>query len=65
VTDTHHAETPKAGTDEERYDPGTVEPKWQAFWEKDQTFRTPEEPGEDRLYVLDMFPYPSGARRSC
>jgi len=45
----------------DRYDPSSIEPKWQAFWEKDETFRTPEPPGEERLYVLDMFPYPSGA----
>ncbi|MEM1413838.1 MAG: leucine--tRNA ligase, partial [Myxococcota bacterium] len=49
----------------ERYEPGTIEPKWQAFWEKDDTFRTPSlaELSEDRerRYVLDMFPYPSGA----
>ena len=61
VTETQPTETPTPGTDEERYDPASVEPKWQAFWEKDQTFLTPEEPGEDQLYVLDMFPYPSGA----
>ncbi|MBO6938158.1 MAG: leucine--tRNA ligase [Deltaproteobacteria bacterium] len=55
------SETPNEGTDEERYDPATIEPKWQAYWEKAQTFLTPEKPGEDRYYVLDMFPYPSGA----
>ena len=47
----------------ERYDPAAIEPKWQRFWERDDTFRTPE-PGEVRgepKYVLDMFPYPSGA----
>jgi leucyl-tRNA synthetase len=43
------------------------EPRWQAVWEKDQTFHTPN-PGEHgfdsnkpKFYVLDMFPYPSGA----
>ncbi len=61
VTDTQPTETPSSGTDEERYDPGTIEPKWQAYWEKAQPFLTPTEPGDDRLYVLDMFPYPSGA----
>src|SRR5438128_1035864 len=43
------------------------EPKWQRFWDERQTFRTPN-PGEknfdgskQKFYVLDMFPYPSGA----
>ena len=43
------------------------EPKWQARWDSEKTFRTPN-PGEDgfdaskpKYYVLDMFPYPSGA----
>jgi leucyl-tRNA synthetase len=46
-----------------RYTPATIEPKWQAYWESHQTFRTPEMPpaGAEKLYVLDMFPYPSGS----
>ncbi|NNE18884.1 MAG: leucine--tRNA ligase [Myxococcales bacterium] len=44
-----------------RYEPGTIEPKWQAFWETDDTFRTPEETGRPKTYILDMFPYPSGS----
>ena len=43
------------------------EPKWQARWDLEKTFRTPN-PGEEgfdasrpKYYVLDMFPYPSGA----
>ena len=44
-----------------RYEPATIEPKWQAFWEKDDTFRTPEETGRPKTYILDMFPYPSGS----
>lgn len=48
-------------SDDERYDPATIEPKWQAFWDKDDTFHTPESPGEKSVYILDMFPYPSGA----
>ncbi|HJN07994.1 MAG TPA: leucine--tRNA ligase [Pirellulaceae bacterium] len=43
-----------------RYNPAQIEPKWQAFWEENQTFRAPEMPGPEKLYVLDMFPYPSG-----
>ncbi len=39
-----------------------IEPKWQAFWERHQTFRAPDlVPDKPKLYVLDMFPYPSGA----
>lgn len=41
------------------------EPKWQAYWEKHKTFRSPDpgDPGSDKpkFYVLDMFPYPSGS----
>jgi len=43
-----------------RYNPATVEPKWQAFWEAKNTFATPRLPVGEKLYVLDMFPYPSG-----
>jgi len=50
-----------------KYTPSEIEPKWQKFWEENQTFRTPG-PGEEgfdpkkpKYYVLDMFPYPSGA----
>jgi leucyl-tRNA synthetase len=41
-----------------------IEQKWQQRWEEDQTFRAVEDehyPKEKRRYVLDMFPYPSGA----
>ncbi|KAJ6728822.1 LEUCYL-TRNA SYNTHETASE [Salix koriyanagi] len=40
-----------------------IEPKWQSYWEKNQTFRTPDEvdTSKPKFYVLDMFPYPSGA----
>jgi leucyl-tRNA synthetase len=45
-----------------RYNHATVEPKWQAYWEKNQTFAAPRlpKPGTKKLYALDMFPYPSG-----
>ena len=41
----------------------TIEKKWQAFWAEHKTFRTPDEPAADKpkYYILDMFPYPSGA----
>ncbi|MGI8980598.1 MAG: leucine--tRNA ligase [Pirellulaceae bacterium] len=44
-----------------RYNPASIEPKWQQYWAEHQTFRTPEMPTGKKLYVLDMFPYPSGS----
>ena len=44
-----------------RYNPATIEPKWQKYWDDHQTFAAPEMPAPGgKLYVLDMFPYPSG-----
>src|SRR5438552_6165391 len=43
-----------------RYDPQRIEKKWQEFWERNRTFETPAVPNGEKLYVLDMFPYPSG-----
>src|SRR5688572_27586473 len=43
-----------------RYNPATIEPKWQRFWEEQRTFAVPRMPRGQKLYVLDMFPYPSG-----
>ena len=43
-----------------RYNPAIVEPKWQTFWERNRTFACPTLPKGRKLYVLDMFPYPSG-----
>ncbi|NOX57316.1 MAG: leucine--tRNA ligase [Planctomycetes bacterium] len=49
------------------YDFKTIEPKWQAYWEENETYRQAN-PGDDdfdaskpKRYILDMFPYPSGA----
>jgi len=48
------------------YDFAAIEAKWQNYWQEHQTFRQPN-PGQDgfvdkpKCYVLDMFPYPSGA----
>ena len=42
----------------------TIEPKWQKYWDDNKTFKVTEDakfPKEKRRYVLDMFPYPSGA----
>jgi len=44
-----------------------IEPKWQATWEKNRSFHAPNpgeanfDPAKPKFYVLDMFPYPSGA----
>jgi leucyl-tRNA synthetase len=44
-----------------RYDPATIEPKWQAHWEETGAFDAHEDPDKPKYYVLSMFPYPSGA----
>ncbi|MBN3584373.1 leucine--tRNA ligase [Algoriphagus aestuarii] len=38
-----------------------IEKKWQAYWEKNQTFQATVNPDKPKFYTLDMFPYPSGA----
>jgi hypothetical protein len=39
-----------------------IEKRWQAKWQDEQTFKTPiRNPDKPKKYVLDMFPYPSGA----
>ncbi|HSI06687.1 MAG TPA: leucine--tRNA ligase, partial [Myxococcota bacterium] len=45
----------------ERYTPSAIEPKWQTFWDRDKTFATSTDHTKPKAYVLDMFPYPSGA----
>ena len=37
-----------------------IEKKWQAYWEKQKTFRTDNHSDKPKFYALDMFPYPSG-----
>ena len=47
-----------------KYPFSEIEKKWQAYWEEHKTFRVTEDPAvskDKRRYVLDMFPYPSGA----
>ncbi|MDP3072133.1 MAG: leucine--tRNA ligase [Opitutaceae bacterium] len=38
-----------------------IEPHWQAFWEQNHSFRAENHSSKPKFYVLDMFPYPSGA----
>ncbi|MEO8604622.1 MAG: leucine--tRNA ligase [bacterium] len=48
-----------------RYDPAVIEPKWQKVWDDRRSFRATTDPAElaarPKYYILDMFPYPSGA----
>ncbi len=44
----------------EQYNPQTIEPKWQERWYKDKIFAPAESTQRKKMYVLDMFPYPSG-----
>ena len=43
------------------YDFKKIESKWQKFWKKNQTFKTSNHNKLPKYYILDMFPYPSGA----
>jgi len=38
-----------------------IEAKWRSFWAAHETYRVTEDPSRPKFYVLDMFPYPSGA----
>jgi len=38
-----------------------IEKKWQRYWQKNQTYKVEADPSQPKYYVLDMFPYPSGA----
>jgi leucyl-tRNA synthetase len=42
------------------YEPAKIEPKWQAYWLENETFRAEIDHSRPKYYVLDMFPYPSG-----
>ncbi len=43
------------------YDFKSIESKWQAYWAARKTFKAVEDASKPKYYVLDMFPYPSGA----
>ena len=43
------------------YNHKEIESRWQNYWRENNTYRTSENPDKKKFYVLDMFPYPSGA----
>ncbi|MFC7393572.1 leucine--tRNA ligase [Scopulibacillus cellulosilyticus] len=43
------------------YNHKKIEEKWQKYWEENKTFKTDDQSNKEKFYVLDMFPYPSGA----
>lgn len=44
-----------------KYDPRTIEKKWQKIWKEKKLFQAKLDPTKPKYYILDMFPYPSGA----
>ena len=44
-----------------RYDPAAIETKWQSRWENEKTYACHVDKDKKKYYVLEMFPYPSGA----
>jgi leucyl-tRNA synthetase len=44
-----------------KYNPKEIEPEWQKKWQEDQTFKVDYDSKKKKYYVLNMFPYPSGA----
>ena len=44
-----------------QYDHLKIERKWQEYWDNNKTFKSDVDPEKEKLYILDMFPYPSGA----
>ncbi len=45
---------------EQRYQPQTIEPKWQKYWKENKSFKVQKETSKEKYYLLEMFPYPSG-----
>ncbi len=48
----------------DRYNPQDIEPKWQQRWERDEIYKTGAQDARPKYYILDMYPYPSGAGMS-
>ncbi len=49
------------GRERVRYRPQDIEPKWQRYWLENKTFKVEVDHTKPKYYILDMFPYPSGA----
>lgn len=47
--------------DNKKYQHQSIEKKWQKYWDEKQTFKASVDPTKPKYYILDMFPYPSGA----
>ncbi|MBR2659084.1 leucine--tRNA ligase [Candidatus Saccharibacteria bacterium] len=45
----------------DRYEPLKIEEKWQKIWDEEKAFKAYEKPDVPKMYVAEMFPYPSGA----
>src|SRR5260370_29488595 len=45
---------------QDKYDPKSIEPRWQEHWQKNDLFRAGARPGAPKKYVMAMLPYPSG-----
>ncbi len=43
------------------YQPNAIEAKWRQFWQENKVYKTTNDTSKPKYYVLDMFPYPSGA----
>ena len=43
------------------YNHQEIEQRWQKFWKDNNVYKVTENPAKEKFYVLDMFPYPSGA----
>ena len=45
----------------DRYEPLKIEAKWQKIWEETKPFKATEKPDQPKMFLAEMFPYPSGA----
>lgn len=44
-----------------QYNPSSIEPKWKSHWEQQEIYKVSNTSDKPKFYILDMFPYPSGA----
>lgn len=44
----------------DKYNPNSIEKKWQKYWEENKTFKTSDDKSKEKFYALVEFPYPSG-----